>query len=134
MMGRAFWKQGTVSVVPTILLTSSCQASAWSSLSFSKNFFRKHCLMTWHLVWCTTILQGNRFQALLIKLLNFTCTILFQNLSSHYLLGIQLFNLARTCKEYINTRVTSPCHNLTITTSWWYQYIQMRTVLGLQLC
>ena len=45
--------------------------------------------------------MGSSFQVLFIKLLNSTRT--FQNLSSHCLLGIRLFNHARTSEEYINT-------------------------------
>ncbi len=82
-------------------------ASAWSSLSYLKiSADSIACLMTSPLCDALPFFEGSSFQVLLTKHLNSTCTtytFLFQNLSSHCLLGIGLLNLARTCKEYINT-------------------------------
>ena len=42
-------------------------ASAWSSIQFSENLCRKHCLMTSLLVWCASHLQGKQLPSTLRK-------------------------------------------------------------------
>ena len=74
-------------------LNKLLSASAWSSLSSliisakSSAWFLTFNVLSPHL-------QGKQLPSILTKLLTSTCTFPFQNLSSHYVVGIRLFNLA----------------------------------------
>ena len=68
-------------------------ASAWSSLG-SWIICRKLYLLTSLLMCCSSHHHGKQFSSILTKLLTSTCTFTFQNLSSHYVVGIvgKIFN------------------------------------------
>ena len=90
------------------LLNKLLSASAWSSL----NFCRKHCLMTSLLMWCSSHLQRRQLPITRNKQLISTCTFLFPNLSSHYVVGIRLFCLAPVRNTVIPMLQSNHLHQL----------------------
>ena len=96
--------------VHTVTRTNSCQ--------LLDNFCRKHCLKSSNLC-CSSHLHGKQFQRFLIRLLTSTCTFMFQNLSSHFVVGIRLIYHApvrNTVKDTLFL-ATSPYYNPTTYTS-----------------
>ena len=77
---------------------------------FSDNFSRKCCLMSSLLMWCSYYHEGKQFFILLTKLRMSTCTFLFQNYLSHYVVGRRFFYLAPIVKN-MQFLTTSPYYN-----------------------